>query len=825
MVQPSLRFGRFELQPHERRLLADGEPVPLGARAFDVLACLATQPGRLVTKQALLDTVWAGVVVEEANLAVQVSTLRKVLGGDAIATIPGRGYRFVASVQAEGPATVSASAVSMGPDAAPAPSHSLVGRDDDLQRVAAALAEPGCVTLTGVAGVGKTSLARAVAGAWAAGSVWLDLAPLDAGANWLGALARALQRPLDDHAEVGLARAVASRLLVVDNAEHLIGDTALHIARLIEAEPGLRVLVTSQLPLTIRTERVLPLAPLALTAGDDANPAPAVALFVARVRQLNPRFTVDDAARPLVEELCRRLDGLPLALEMAAARVPMLGLRGVLDALSDRFALLTHGFRDAASRHRTLRAALDWSHALLTAEEQRLYRALGVCAGGFTLDLAVALASNATCDRWQVIDTLSTLVERSLVDVGPEDPPRYRLLETMRAHALVLLQAAGDGEDFRRRHARAMLELYTGAVASNAPLAQRALAIAEHDNVREALAWARVNDPALAVGLAPAVTIAATFTPWRALAAQWLEETAAVIDDPSVPAAARAAWWGERARQQLMNRKPGARSSAARARELFAELGDDLGIFNATSALVRATSEADADLQAHCEAMQALIDRHPEWPLLQRLILAGTRAAVCSRLGDEEGALEHRRAEVALARACGRPQGADAAETNVAAALIRLGRAGEALAHTEALLARIGREDTINAAYAWRYHVIALLECDRHAEARAALPQLQAVHRRCGIALPREPQVVLLALDGRLADALRLGAHAGSRHGGLEAFPALTIALAQARAALGPVQTAQLEAEGATLDDAAACQLFDDSVPGPSSGKSASALG
>lgn len=403
------------------------------------------------------------------------------------------------------------------------------------------------------------------------------------------------------------------------------------------------------------------------------------------------------------------------------------------------------------------------------------------------------------------------------MSVGPEDPPRYRLLETMRAHALAQLQAAGDGEDFRRRHAGAMLALYTDAVAPVATLAERARAIAEHDNAREALAWARVNDPALAVALARAVTITATFTPWRSLAAQWLEETAAVVDHPAVPASARAAWWGERARQQLMNRVPSARSSAARARELFAELGDDLGFFNATSALVRATTVADAELRGHCESMQTLIDRHPEWPPLQQLILAGTRAAACTTLGDEVGALEHRRAEVALARACGRPQGADAAETNVAAALIRLGRADEALTHTEGLLARIGHEDTINAAYAWRYQVMALLAGDRRAEARAALPRLQAVHRRCGLALPCEPLVILLALEGRPADALRLAAYARTRDGRLDASPALTIALEKARAALGPVQAAPLDAEGAGFDEAAAGQLFAHMVPAPSS--------
>jgi predicted ATPase/DNA-binding winged helix-turn-helix (wHTH) protein len=821
MGAASLCFGRFELQPQERRLLADGVPLALGSRAFDVLACLASRPGQLVSKQALLDEVWAGLVVEEANLTVQVSTLRKLLGGDVIATIPGRGYRFVAPLRAGDAAAAPAAA---GAPATVPTGPPLVGRDDDRARVEQALADGGCVTLTGVAGVGKTSLARAVAAGWPAGSVFLDLAPLGDGAHWLPSLAHAAERPLDDTGEAGLARALGARLLVVDNAEHLADATAHHVARLLAAGCGLRVLVTSQRPLGLRAERVLRLAPLALpeegAADDPVAPAAAVALFVARVQALDHRFVLDAASRPRVHALCRALDGLPLALEMAAARVPTLGLRAVHDVLTapgdggERFELLSRGYRDAAARHQTLRAALDWSHALLGPQEQRLYRALGVFAGGFTLELAVAVAADEAHDRWRVIDDLATLAERSLVAVGPEDPPRYRLLETMRAHAQQQLAAAGDGAHFHRRHAEALLALFRGAFAEGVPVSQRAVAIAEHDNAREAIAWAAAHDAPLALALGTVVAIGATFSSWRAQAASWLEGLAGIVDDPAVPAAARAAWWGERARQQLINRQPGARDTAARAQALFAELGDDRGLFNATSALVRATVAPDAGLHAHCDAMQALIDRHPEWPPVQRLILAGTRAVACALLGDDEGALRERLAEVAFARAAGRPAAADAAETNVIATLLRLGRAGEAAERGAALLTRIGEQDTINAAYGWRYHVAALMALGRLADARGAMPRVMSVHRRCGLPAPRAPQALLLALEGRADAALRLAAHARARlqpdGRALEADAEAQLARAEAlaREALDDAAATRAVREGAELEDDAADRLF-----------------
>ena len=376
----TLRFGRFELQPAERRLLAEGRELPLGGRAFDLLVFLATQPGRLVTKAELLDRVWAGLVVEEANLTVQVSNLRKVLGDDVIATIPGRGYRFVAPVDAAndermaaaGPVTTDAGTDARD-DAPPAvarvaPPPLLVGRDDDLARVEAALAAPGCHTLTGPAGVGKTSLAQAVAARWAAHVVWVDLVTVTGPGQVMLALARALGQaaPEDGQPEMLAGRLAAGTLLVLDNAEHVADGVLALLQALRPQAAGLHALVTSQVPVAWQGERVLPLGPLPLPPAGlpDAQALThgAVGLLAARIAAADPRIAIGTAQRPLLTAVAQALDGLPLALEMAAARVPLLGLQGVHDALEQRFALLRSRQRGVADRHQ--RCTRRWTGAM-----------------------------------------------------------------------------------------------------------------------------------------------------------------------------------------------------------------------------------------------------------------------------------------------------------------------------------------------------------------------------------------------------------------------------------------------------------------------------
>lgn len=765
MTTPSsLRFGRFEIRPHERRVLEGERAVALGARAFDVLLTLAERAGGLVTKAELMDQVWPGLVVEENNLAVQVTTLRKVLGAETIATIPGRGYRFTAT---------PASPPETKPEplrAASTPAGArLFGRDADLALLGTHLETPGCVTMVGTAGVGKTRLAKTIAGRWPGRFVWIDLAATANASQVVAAAGRSLELQLTD-ADPGPALARALRgdrvLVVLDNAEHVIEAVASLVTTIRQAAPHVCVLVTSQLPLSIDGERVDRIEPLALRPAASGGPEPvhdgAVALLVDRIAASDHRFEVRPEMLPLLHDICTRLDGLPLALEMAAARVPLLGLQGVRDALNQRFALLTTGHRLAPGRHKTLHAALDWSYGLLGDDEQRLLRTLGVFSGGFTLDLMVAVASTETTDSWSIIDRLAALVDRSLVAGSADDPPRYHLLETMRAYALEKLEALGEAQSARRRHAHAMLDLYLRATASR-PADEtrklRLLALAEVDNLRDAVTWALRHEPVTAVKLTAEAGRICTFTTWRNEALSWLAACEPLID-ASVPLLARANWANQYSRHLLMSWHPAALAQARKALALSREAADDLARFNAVVVVVRASREPGAELDECCAEMQSLLDAHPEWPVVARLGAQGALAFAEVVRGDYEKVLAHRLAELQIARNAGFEHEADVAESNIVAALEMLGRKDEALARSTALLARIGASGSVNSAYAWNSHIGMLIEAGDLAAARACFPRAREVMKTYDLPMLADRMALLAAKEGRVQTAARLIGHA-----------------------------------------------------------------
>ena len=371
------RFGLFEMQPDQRRLLIDGDPVALGSRAFDVLLALAERAGQLVTKIELLELVWPGVIVEENNLQVQISTLRKVLGPHAIATIPGRGYRLAlapddasteaARFESAPPATLAGSAAL--PDA-PTESPALYGRAEDIAALSDLIRHHALVTVVGSAGIGKTRLAQAVVhelrNEFADGVVLVELAPLADPALVAVTVARALGLMVGDvRTAVDLAaQALAGRrlLLVFDNCEHLLASVDHMLAALRKGAPSVHIVATSQELLRHPDEHVYRLGTLALpdeATVSSAREAGAVELFVARVQAVRPRFLLSDENVGAVVEICRRLDGLPLAIELAAARAPLLGVEGVRERLGERFRLLTAGSRLALLGNQTLRGA--WS--------------------------------------------------------------------------------------------------------------------------------------------------------------------------------------------------------------------------------------------------------------------------------------------------------------------------------------------------------------------------------------------------------------------------------------------------------------------------------
>jgi len=485
---------------------ADGAPIALRPQVWALLCVLARHAGRIVTKDQLFDAVWPGLVVTDDSLTKAVSDLRAVFGDDGrtvIETAARRGYRLVTSahVRPPGPAATGA--------ALPAPRGPLFGREPELAELSALLSTHRLVTLVGAGGVGKTAVAMAAARAHATQTgmlaAWVDLARLADPELLVATVARALGLPVTQGPEQlpGLLAALAPRttLLVLDNAEHLVAGVSRLTRSMLDSAAGLRVLVTSQAPLRLEGEQLFRLAGLDVPAlGEpmaEALRRGAVALLVDLARAVDRRFELTPANLGLAIELCRRLDGSPLAIRLAAARLPLLGLAGVVARLDERLQLLTAEERDAPPRQRTLLAALDWSFGLLSPEEQALFCRLGTFVGGFGLDLATALARGEGLDDWVLIESLEVLVERHFVDVEHTPTLRYRMLETQRDYALRQLRLRGDMEQARREHAQAVERVMRVAskqiwVTSDAVWVARWAM--ELDNVRAALDWSAGND-------------------------------------------------------------------------------------------------------------------------------------------------------------------------------------------------------------------------------------------------------------------------------------------------------------------------------------------
>jgi predicted ATPase/DNA-binding winged helix-turn-helix (wHTH) protein len=508
-----ISFGPYRLLAAQRLLLEGDRPVRLGSRAFDILAALVERPGEVVGKEQLIARAWPQTFVEEANLKIQVSALRRALGDGQggnryVITVPGRGYNFVAPVQRE-----EASLAAPSPLAPSKTLHNLpfavtrmIGRDDAVAALVARLSRERLVTVVGAGGIGKTTVALAVAERMMASyehGVWLvDLAPLgdprlvpSAVATVLGLEIRT-ENPLP-----GLIAALRDRrmLLLLDNCEHVIDALASLATALLGGAPGVSILATSREPLRVAGEREYHLGPLGspqpsegLTAADAAA-FPAVQLFVERVTAIVEDFALTDANAPLVVEICRRLDGLPLAIEFAACRVAVLGVEGLAAGLDDSLRLLGATRRAAEPRHRTMRAVVDWSYGLLSGDEQQFFRALGIFKGVITVEAAASVAMDAA-DTSDAIDRLAGLVAKSLVvaDVSGTKP-QFRLLDTTRAYVLEKLDESGERERIARRHAEYYRHLFERA-EGEAPARPAAEWLADYareiDNLRAALDWA-----------------------------------------------------------------------------------------------------------------------------------------------------------------------------------------------------------------------------------------------------------------------------------------------------------------------------------------------
>ncbi|WP_338764483.1 winged helix-turn-helix domain-containing protein [Massilia sp. METH4] len=503
-------FGAFRLVPHERALYRDGLPVRLSGRAFDLLLALVERAGTVVSKDELIARIWPHAAVEEGNLRVHVNALRKALGNDRpyVENVVGRGYSFVAPLGEPGEPPVP-----LLPLPAPARSR-LVGRAPVLDQLARELATTRLLTIAGPGGMGKTTVAQALAARTAplfGRHVYsADLAPLADPALLPGVVAQAfgLAAPLSAGALAdALPHALRARrtLLVLDGCEHLIDAVAALAATLLRRTRELHIVATSREPLRTDGEHVYRLPPLAVPAqhaatADAAELAtyPAVQLFVERA-SADGGFTLDGANAAAVAEICRRLDGIPLALELAAGRAAFFGVHELARRLADCFTVLTRGRRTALPRHQTLRATLDWSHALLAPAEQAVLRRLAVFRGTFTYEGAAAVAGGHGIAPQAVAGHVAELAAKSMVAVDAAG--RCRLLDTTRAYALENLRAAGEEGAVAQKHLRHCAMLLARAEHDAAALDEVRL-----DDVRAALDWAfgPGGEPLLGAGLAAA---------------------------------------------------------------------------------------------------------------------------------------------------------------------------------------------------------------------------------------------------------------------------------------------------------------------------------
>ena len=507
----AISFGPFRLLAGQRLLLEGDRPVRLGSRAMDILIALAERPGELVSKQELMAVVWPETIVVEANLTVHVAALRRALndgqaGNRYIVNVPGRGYRFVTPVTFidEQRSMTPRLATTARPHNLPAQLTRLIGRAEVIDNLVKQLPAQRLLTIVGPGGIGKTAVALDVAkrlmGAFEDGIWLIDLAPIADPHLVPTALASSLGLEIrSDNPIPGLVGALSSKqmLLVLDNCEHVIEAAADLAAGILKGSRGVQILATSREPIRLEGERVHRLSPLesppasARLSASEALRFPAVQLFVERAAAAMNDFELSDTEAKTAGGICRKLDGVPLAIELAAARVDAFGIGGLAERLDDRLRLLTGGRRTALPRHQTIGAALDWSYRLLSQDEQTVFRRLAIFVGGFTIKSARAVAADSDADVPNIADSVASLVMKSLITADVSDGAvRFRLLETTRAYALTKLLESGEADALARRHAVFFRDLVDAArirwigdpsIAAYAP---------EIDNIRAALTWA-----------------------------------------------------------------------------------------------------------------------------------------------------------------------------------------------------------------------------------------------------------------------------------------------------------------------------------------------
>lgn len=521
--EAAVRFGRYVLLP-QRALYRDGEPVALGGRALDLLSTIVLAQGEIVSGPSLIQAVWPGRVVVENALHQHVRALRKALGEDArlIQTVSGHGYRLMARVERCAETSNDGGRLARPPR----PTKPILGRERELEWLTAKIAEHRCVTVVGAAGMGKTHLVSEFAMRWTATRIdvaWCDLSAVETDERLPAALARGLGLPesmLDpDGCAAGLALGDRELLLVLNNCEQVSQACARLVERLLERCGGLRVLASSQRPLGLSFECRMVLEPLSLPPDNgnvlEALDASAAAQLLLQRAESFGAAAVAPAERTVVAALARRLEGNPLGIELAAARVAALGWSATLQTLADHFQLLSGVGHAALPRHQSLDAAIAWGCALLSEDQRKVWQSLAVFRGGWTLDAAQAVVADLLPDMAAAAKSMAELIDHSMIARDPEAAsPRFRMHEAYRCHAHAMSAAGPCWQHLSRLHAlhlASWLERVEADWDTTPDAEWLARTGPDLENLNSALGWALGSgDAALAARL-----VSAGFALWR----------------------------------------------------------------------------------------------------------------------------------------------------------------------------------------------------------------------------------------------------------------------------------------------------------------------
>jgi predicted ATPase/DNA-binding winged helix-turn-helix (wHTH) protein len=845
-----VEFGPFRLYPAQRLLTHHGSPVPLGDRAFDVLRILVEHAPSVVSGRTLLEEVWADVFVQDGNIRLQIATLRKALGEGKdgaryISTVANRGYCFVAPLSRSPSMAVAAAAspdraVDAGKEAdaatpaspetnLPVPLTNIIGRDREIAEMQERVMRSRLVTLVGPGGVGKTRLAVDLGwrllNAFPAG-VWLiDLAPVSDPGMVASAAAAALRVSVEkaDATVDTIVTTVgkAPRLLIFDNCEHLIDAAAALIHTLLERAPGLSVLATSRQDLHLAAEQVYGLDPLQVPPAGavEMSEFGAAELFVARARAADRLFELNEGNSAAVGEICRHLDGLPLALEMAAPRLRMLGIDGLRRGLDDRLRMLK-GAPDGGARHASLRTVLEWSHSLLAPLEQRVFRRLAAFPGSFSLEAAIVLGGEDGDESWDVVDALGRLIDRSMVTLEQRDPPRYRLLETLRLYGAEQLLASGEAEVAAERHARHFQAVFDEAelcweqtpepdwIARYQP---------ELDNLRSALEWALADPSRLGLAMALAASGALLLTDMSLIAEarKYVDRAIPLIDD-ATPATSTARLLMRAAILYARTLDPEGLAFAERAATLYRELGDrpNLAVALGEIGYYGATQSRHAEIGPLLLEAQQLIGGDNFKKSRGRLV--NLLGIVSIYMGDAAEARRHFMQALDLARALksGREPTILA---NLGVAEYLLGDLDRAIGLTREALSH-GRTWS---GHAWQGNTLCnlgayLIARGRPSEARPPLEEaLSALTERGDFPALSclQPWAVLGAVEGRLVEAAQLVGFIDAERARLGRMqppseqPLRDRLMGLLEAGLQPAELEACRAEGARWSEAAAIEF------------------